>query len=107
MSPELRQSSGAMRVDMSIEFERWLLGLRDRRAQSRIASRIDRLRFGHIGDMKWLDGIGELRVDTGPGYRLYFVRRGAAWVLLLCGGDKGSQTRDIERAKAMAAELMR
>jgi putative addiction module killer protein len=58
-----------------------------------------------MGDAKFFDGIGEMRIDYGPGYRLYFTRRGDVLVILLCGGDKRSQRRDIKRAKAMAKEL--
>jgi len=58
-----------------------------------------------LGDAKFFDGIGELRIDYGPGYRVYLVRRGDVLVILLCGGDKRSQRRDIKRAKAMAKEL--
>jgi putative addiction module killer protein len=60
---------------------------------------------GNLGDAKFFDGIGELRVDYGPGYRLYFVRQGASVVVLLCGGDKSTQAKDITRAKRMAKEL--
>lgn len=69
------------------------------------ASAILRLRSGLLGDAKFFDGIGELRIDYGPGYRVYLVRRGDVLVILLCGGDKRSQRRDIKRAKAMAKEL--
>jgi len=86
-------------------FAAWLAGLRDRRAQERIAIRLARMQAGLLGDAKYFDGIGELRIDYGPGYRVYFVRRGAVLVVLLCGGDKDSQSRDIKRAKALAQEL--
>lgn len=66
--------------------------------------RIVRLQAGLLGDVRFFDGIGELRIDVGPGYRVYFVRRGETLILLLCGGDKGSQARDIERAKKLAWE---
>lgn len=59
-----------------------------------------------MGDVKYFEGIGELRIDYGPGYRLYFVRAGAVLVVLLCGGDKGSQKRDIARAKALAERYL-
>ena len=59
-----------------------------------------------MGDVKYFEGIGELRIDYGPGYRLYFVRHGAVIVVLLCGGDKGSQKRDIARAKALAERYL-
>ena len=77
-----------------------------RRARPRPHRRpILRLRPGLLGDAKFFDGIGELRIDYGPGYRVYLVRRGDVLVILLCGGDKRSQRRDIKRAKAMAKEL--
>ncbi|WP_027173485.1 type II toxin-antitoxin system RelE/ParE family toxin [Methylobacterium sp. 10] len=84
-------------------FDGWLRGLRDARAKARVALRLDRLAHGNAGDMKSVgEGVSELRIDYGPGYRIYFVRRGEALVILLCGGDKGSQDRDIARAKAIA-----
>lgn len=86
-------------------FREWIQGLSDQRAQGRIAQRIARLEAGLFGDAKFFDGIGELRVDYGPGYRVYFVQRGKVLVVLLCGGNKGSQKRDIKRAKAMVEEL--
>jgi putative addiction module killer protein len=88
------------------EFEAWLEGLRDRQARSLIAKRIVRVQSGLLGDAKPVgDGVSEMRVHHGPGYRLYFVRRGQVVIILLCGGDKGSQARDIERAKEMAKEV--
>jgi putative addiction module killer protein len=88
-------------------FAQWLGGLRDLSGRARIAARIERLRLhGHFGDAKPVgEGVSEMRVDYGPGYRLYFMRRGAEIVILLCGGDKGSQTRDIRTAIRMAEEL--
>lgn len=84
-------------------FDGWLRGLRDTRATARIALRVDRLAHGNPGDVKPVgEGVSELRIDYGPGYRIYFVRRGEALVILLCGGDEGSQDRDIARAKAIA-----
>jgi len=72
----------------------------------RIAIRIARVEAGLLGDVKPLGcGVSEIRIPHGPGYRLYFVQRGATLIILLCGGDKGSQRRDIAQAKAMAAEL--
>jgi putative addiction module killer protein len=85
-------------------FARWFENLGDIRAKARIQVRIDRLALGLFGDAKFFDGIGELRIDYGPGYRIYFVRRGEAVVILLCGGDKSSQRRDIARARDMAKE---
>jgi putative addiction module killer protein len=87
------------------DFTRWLRKLHDPVAQRRIAIRLVRLEAGLFGDAKFFDGIGELRIDYGPGYRVYFVRRGETIVVLLCGGDKGSQRRDIDRARALAQEV--
>ena len=80
--------------------------LKDRHARIRIAARIRRLELGLFGDAKSLgEGVSELRIDHGPGYRVYFVRRGAEAVILLCGGDKRTEDRDIKAAKAIATEL--
>jgi putative addiction module killer protein len=87
-------------------FENWLTGLRDQRGKAKIVARIDRLALGNPGDVAPVgEGVSELRIHFGPGYRVYFVRRGKTVVLLLCGGDKGSQERDIAQAKSLAAEL--
>ena len=89
-------------------FVRWFRALRDRRAQERISKRISRLYYGLLGDAKAVgDGVIELRIDYGPGYRLYLVRQGDVMIVLLCGGDKRSQQRDIDRAKAMVEEIER
>lgn len=87
------------------EFDEWLGQLLDRQGRAHIIKRIVRLENGNFGDHKYFDGIGELRMHVGPGYRVYFARRGDMIVILLCGGDKGSQRRDIERARVMAQEL--
>lgn len=90
----------------SHDFDRWYRELRDSRAKARIGVRLDRLSLGNPGDVKSVgDGISEIRIDYGPGYRVYFVRRGTLVILLLCGGDKSSQDRDIALAKAIAAQL--
>lgn len=86
-------------------FEAWLDGLRDRAAKARIQARIDRIGMGNFGDHKFFSGIGELRITYGPGYRVYFVKRGEVVVILLCGGDKDSQARDIRRALEIAKEV--
>jgi len=86
-------------------FEHWLIGLKDRLARFRIQARIDRLALGNAGDHKVLrDGISEIRVDHGPGYRVYFARRGSVLIVILAGGDKRTQDADIDRAIAIARE---
>ena len=95
-----------IKVRLSDVFSKWLGGLHDRMGRSLILSRIDRLALGHFGDFKSVgEGVGELRIGHGPGYRLYFVRRGKTVVIVLCGGDKSSQSRDIAQAKALAKEF--
>jgi putative addiction module killer protein len=87
-------------------FSHWLRKLRDRRAGAKIAARIDRLSRGNSGDVKPVGGgVSEMRIDYGPGYRVYFVRRGSTLIVLLCGGDKANQDRDILTAKWLAATL--
>lgn len=86
-------------------FDAWFDRLRDRRARSLIQARIGRVEMGNLGDHKFFSGIGELRIAHGPGYRVYFAKRGNTVVLLLCGGDKGSQGRDIKRALEIAKEV--
>lgn len=87
-------------------FRSWLRELRDRRAAARIAIRIDRLALGNAGDVRSVGaGICEMRIDYGPGYRVYYVRRGADFIVLLCGGDKSSQNADITRAMKLASEV--
>lgn len=84
----------------------WLNGLRDARAVAKIAIRIKRLADGNFGDVAPVgDGVSELRIHYGPGYRVYFVRRGEVVVILLCGGDKSTQARDIAMARDMAREV--
>ena len=86
------------------EYHTWFSRLRDERARTRINLRIYRLSLGNAGDARPIGGgLSELRIDHGPGYRVYFMQRGEVLVLLLCGGDKGSQDRDIRRAKELAA----
>ena len=87
-------------TDGTCPFEAWLDGLRDRRARARIKKRLDRVELGNLGDVKPLgEGVSELRVDYGSGYRIYLAQVGTAIVVLLCGGDKSSQRQDILKAK--------
>lgn len=96
MSDARRTAAFAARLD----------GLADDQAVTRISRCLDRLAAGNLGDAKSVgDGVSELRFAFGPGYRVYFTRRGTVIVILLCGGDKDSQRRDIERAQAMAKEV--
>lgn len=89
----------------SATFDHWLSGLRDRRAVARIAARLDRLASGNPGDAQPVgDGVSELRINYGPGYRVYFIQRGPVLIILLCGGDKSSQDRDIKQAKVLAEQ---
>jgi putative addiction module killer protein len=90
-------------VERTIVFDLWLDSLRDRRAQKRIAMRVTRIESGLLGDWKAVgDGVSELRVDYGPGYRIYFTLRDQVIVILLCGSDKGDQDRAIKQAKDLA-----
>jgi putative addiction module killer protein len=86
-------------------FRNWRRKLKDERARALIASRLDRLAYGHVGDVAPVgEGISELRIHYGPGYRIYFHRRGNTVIILLCGGDKASQTKDINAAKRLVEE---
>lgn len=87
-------------------FEAWFSGLRDLQAKARILIRIDRLTLGNAGDVKPVgEGVSEMRLTYGPGYRVYFTRRGQAVVILLAGGDKSTQARDIAKALELARAL--
>jgi putative addiction module killer protein len=93
-------------VRQTAAYARWFKALRDLQAKARIDARIRRLSLGNPGDVKPVgEGVSEMRIDHGPGYRVYFTKVGSAVVILLCGGDKGSQARDIEAARTMAREL--
>lgn len=82
-----------------------MTGLKDRRGAARIQLRLDRLAHGNPGDVKPVgSGVSELRVDVGPGYRVYYQQRGDVLIVLLCGGDKSSQKKDIEKAHEIAKE---
>jgi putative addiction module killer protein len=86
-------------------FRKWRLRLKDHRARAIIASRLDRLAQGHSGDVEPVGGgVSELRIHYGPGYRVYFHKRGNTIIVLLCGGDKGTQKKDIKTAKRLAKE---
>jgi putative addiction module killer protein len=87
-------------------FKTWFAALRDTRAKTRIDMRIQRLAVGNPGDVKPVgEGVSEMRIDYGPGYRVYFKDTGREIIVLLCGGDKRTQSRDIERAKELLENL--
>ena len=87
-------------------FARWLDGLRDLRGRARVQARIERLAIGHAGDVKPVgEGVTEMRIDYGPGYRVYFKKQGRSVVILLAGGDKRTQRRDIKTALELASRL--
>ena len=93
-------------IRQTTAFAEWFENLRDRQARSRIDVRIRRLSIGNPGDVEPVgEGVSELRIDYGPGYRIYFVRRGPALVILLAGGDKRTQNRDIRRAIELARSI--
>lgn len=95
-----------MEIRQTTVFRKWFSGLKDEVARSRVAIRIRRLSLGNFGDVKSVGGkVSELRIDHGPGYRIYFTRRAETVVILLAGGDKKSQERDIEKAKKLALEV--
>lgn len=93
-------------IRKTLNFAKWLDGLRDLRARARVQARVERLAAGHAGDVKSVGaGVSELRIDYGPGYRVYFTKRGTAVVILLAGGDKRSQSADIKLALRLARNL--
>ncbi|SFS09550.1 putative addiction module killer protein [Stenotrophomonas maltophilia] len=95
-----------MKIQRTRQFATWIDALKDVTARARILARIGRLAGGHPGDHRHLaGGISELRIDVGPGYRVYYTLRGKQCLILLVGGSKGSQQRDIEKAKEMARAL--
>jgi putative addiction module killer protein len=93
-------------VRQTDEYERWFESLRDETARARVLVRIRRLSLGNAGDVRPVgEGVSEMRIDYGPGYRVYFVSRGKELVILLAGGDKRTQARDIEVARELARGL--
>ncbi|MFM2448192.1 MAG: hypothetical protein RIS44_642 [Pseudomonadota bacterium] len=95
-----------LEVRQTAAYSDWFSSLRDRVAKARIDIRIRRLSLGNPGDVKPVgEGVSELRVDCGPGYRVYFTQKADVFVVLLAGGDKSSQAKDITKAKALAREL--
>lgn len=90
----------------TVEFDRWLAKLRDQRAKARIVARMISAEHGNLGDISPVgSGVSEMRIHYGPGYRVYFTLRGKEMIILLIGGDKSSQQKDIVHAKRIAAEL--
>jgi len=95
-----------LQIQQTETYAKWFAGLRDRVARARIDIRIRRLSLGNAGDAKPVgEGVSELRVDHGPGYRVYFIQRGEVVIVLLAGGNKSTQNRDIRNAKALAKDL--
>ena len=95
-----------LQIQQTETYAKWFAGLRDRVARARIDIRIRRLSLGNAGDAKPVgEGISEMRVDHGPGYRVYFIQRGEVVIVLLAGGDKSTQDKDIRNAKALAKDL--
>lgn len=95
-----------IRIQTTPTFDVWFADLKDRRAAARIQARIDRAEDGNFGDCEPVgEGVSEMRIHAGPGYRVYFAPRGKEWVILLAGGDKASQNKDIKAALKLAREL--
>lgn len=93
-------------VRQTTRFATWLAGLRDERARARILKRLDRATEGNLGDVAPVGaGVSEMRIFYGPGYHVYFIQRGSELIVLLCGGDKSTQSADIEEARTMAQEV--
>lgn len=101
-----RYKKTVVEIRQSEAYFQWFNRLRDRQARARINARIRRLSLGNFGDVRPIrEGVSELRIDFGPGYRVYFVQCGQTLVILLAGGNKRTQDRDIEKALKMAREL--
>jgi len=102
----MEYNQAPIEIRQTEHYVRWFAALRDRTARARIDIRIRRVSLGNLGDVKAVGaGVSELRIDYGPGYRIYFVQRGTQLVVLLAGGDKGSQSRDIAMAHELAKML--
>ena len=94
-----------MELKQTETFQKWRARLKDDRARALIASRLDRLAYGHAGDVEPVgSGVSELRIHYGPGYRIHIQKRGNTIIVLLCGGDKSTQAKDIKTAKGLADE---
>lgn len=95
-----------LQIVQTAVFSSWLADLDDRNAVARIVARVRRMELGNFGDVKSIgEGVSEMRIDYGPSYRVYFTRQGKTIVILLCGGDKKSQRRDVRKAQQMAKEV--
>ncbi|MFN6460672.1 MAG: type II toxin-antitoxin system RelE/ParE family toxin [Nostoc sp. DedVER02] len=100
MEVQPREIRNYLTVDGKNIFNEWLDSLRDRRAKAKIRARLDRVEDGNLGDCKSVgEGIFELRIDYGPGYRIYFGQEGITIIILLCGGDKSTQKQDVDKAQ--------
>ncbi|KJF65211.1 type II toxin-antitoxin system RelE/ParE family toxin [Rhizobium nepotum] len=94
-----------VKLKQSATFQKWFRKLKDEKGKALITSRLNRLSFGHAGDVAPVgEGVSELRIHYGPGYRVYFIRSGDVVIVLLCGGDKSTQDKDIKAAKQLADE---
>lgn len=100
MEVQPKEIRNYLKLDGIVPFSEWLDSLRDRRAKAKIKARLDRVEEGNLGDYKSVgDGVFELRIDYGSGYRIYFGQQGSTVIILLCGGDKSTQDKDIAKAK--------
>jgi len=89
-------------------FDEWLRNLKDRKGRARILARLESAQLGNLGDVRAVaGGVREMRVHVGPGYRVYFARRGQVLLLLLCGGDKSTQARDVAQARQILRDLVK
>lgn len=95
-----------MQIRQTSTFTKWFGALKDGNARARINVRIRRISLGNLGDVKPVgQGVSELRIDYGPGYRIYFVKHGEIIIILLCGGDKSTQEKDIQKAHELALQV--